>query len=58
MDLLCSIYISDMFTSGNDEANRQTVLRYDSNNLPVVGLGIREEKKIVDKITKGAKLHS
>ena len=47
-----------MFTSGNDEANRETVSRYDSENLPIVGLAIREEKKIVDKITKGAKLHS
>ena len=56
--LHCSLYISDMFTSGNDEANRQTVSRYDSDNLPVVGLAIREERKIVDKITKGAKLHS
>lgn len=56
--LHCSLYIRDMFTSGNDEANRQTVLRYDSDNLPVVGLAIREERKIVDKITKGTKLHS
>ena len=55
--LPCSIYISDMFTSGHDEANRETVSRYYRENLPIVGLAIREEKKIVDKITKGAKLH-
>ena len=55
--LNCSLYISDMFTSGHDEANRETVSRYYSEKLPVVGLAVREEKKLVDKITKGAKLH-
>ena len=56
--LKCSIYINDMFLSGNDEANRETVLRYSSEELPIAGLALREERKIVDKITKGAKLHS
>ena len=47
-----------MFSTGHDEANRGTVKNYSSEDLPVVGLAIREEKKIVDKVTKGAKLHS
>ena len=53
-----SIYIKDMFATGNDEANRQTVAFYETEALPLVGLALREERKIVDKITKGTKLHS
>ena len=56
--LRCSIYINDMFSSGHDQANRETVSRYSTEELPIVGLAIREEKKLVDKISKGAKLHS
>ena len=56
--LICSIYINDMFETGNDEDNRDTVKNYPSEDLPLVGLALREDKKIVDKVTKGAKLHS
>ena len=56
--LICSLYIEEMFATGNDEANRSTVKNYYSQDLPLVGLALREEKKIVDKVTKGAKLHS
>lgn len=55
--IVSSIYIKDMFSTGNDEDNRNTVLKYHTSDLPIVGIGIREEKKLVDKITKGAKLH-
>ena len=56
--LVCSIYIDDMFATGDDNANRSTVKNYTSEALPLVGLALREDKKIVDKVTKGAKLHS
>ncbi len=56
--LKCSIYINDMFFSGHDEANRETVNKYTSEELPLVGVAIRAKKNIVDKITKGAKLHA
>ncbi len=51
-----SIYIQDMFVTGHDEANRQTVAKYDTEELPLVGLGLRADRKDVDKIFKGAKL--
>lgn len=53
-----SVYIEDMFSTGHDAANREAVLKYSSENLPLVGLAMRAEKKTVDKITKGLKLHS
>lgn len=52
-----SLYIEDMFKTGHDEANRATVKQYKPDGMKVVGLALREDKKIVDKITKGAKMH-
>ena len=52
-----AIYIEDMFATGHDAANRETVRQYKTEDLPVVGIGIRADRKIVDKVLKGAKLH-
>ncbi|MBY8279934.1 DUF2000 domain-containing protein [Vibrio fluvialis] len=52
-----AIFVEDMFASGHDEANRQTVSQYTSEQLPLVGLGMFGDKKQVDKVFKGAKLH-
>lgn len=52
-----AIYIEDMFATGHDAANRETVTHYATADLPLVGLAIRTNKKDVDKIIKGAKLH-
>ena len=52
-----AIYIEDMFSTGHDAANRAAVKQYDTDVLNLVGLAIRDEKKVVDKITKGAKMH-
>jgi hypothetical protein len=53
-----SLYIEDMFRTGHDAANRASVKQHKSGDLDIVGLALRDEKKIVDKITKGAKLHA
>lgn len=53
-----AVYIEDMFSTGHDAANRSTVARYETESLPLVGLGVRAEKKQVDKVFKGAKLHN
>lgn len=52
-----AIYIEDMFATGHDAANRATVTQYPSEALPLVGLAVRADKKTIDKIIKGAKLH-
>jgi hypothetical protein len=52
-----SISIEDMFRTGHDAANRGAVRQYAPAEMNVVGLALREEKKLVDKITRGAKLH-
>ena len=53
-----SLYIEDMFATGHDAANRETVTKYAPEDMPVVGIALREDKKLVDKITKGAKMHA
>jgi hypothetical protein len=53
-----SLYIEDMFATGHDAANRATVKLYAPDAMNVVGLALREDKKIVDKITKGARMHA
>ena len=52
-----AIYIEDMFSTGHDAANRAAVQQYETGDLNLVGLGLRAGKKIVDKITKGARMH-
>lgn len=53
-----SIYIRDMFETGHDAANRAAVQRYQPDEMDIVGLALRDDRKLVDKITKGAKLHA
>ncbi len=52
-----SLYIEDMFRTGHDAANRETVKRRRPEEMNVVGLALRDEKKVVDGITKGARMH-
>ena len=52
-----AVYIEDMFATGHDAANRETVLQYQTADLPLVGLAVRADRKEVDKIIKGAKMH-
>jgi hypothetical protein len=53
-----SLYIEEMFATGHDVANRAAVKQHLPETLNVVGLALREDKKLVDKITKGARMHA
>jgi hypothetical protein len=53
-----SLYIEEMFATGHDAANRAAVKQHLPDTLNVVGLALREDKKLVDKITKGARMHA
>lgn len=52
-----SAYIEEMFATGHDDANREVFARFTPDNAKLVGLALRSDKKIVDKICKGAKMH-
>jgi hypothetical protein len=53
-----SLYIEDMFATGHDAANRAAVKQYGPEAMRLVGLALREDRKIVDKIVKGSKMHN
>jgi len=55
--LTAAIYIEDMFATGHDAANRETVRQYATETLPLVGIAARGNKLEIDKIFKGAKMH-
>ena len=49
-----SAYVEEMFATVHDAANREVFARFGPDDANVVGLALRAEKKIVDRITKGA----
>lgn len=52
-----SLYIEEMFQTGHDAANRAVFADFAAGDAKVVGIALRADKKIVDKIVKGAKMH-
>lgn len=56
-EIVASVYIEEMFSTGHDAANRAVFAQFAPGYAKVVGIGLRAEKKTVDKITKGARMH-
>lgn len=56
-EITASLYIEEMFSTGHDAANRAVFSNYNQQDATVVGIALCAGKKIVDKVTKGAKLH-
>ncbi|MGE5334886.1 MAG: DUF2000 family protein [Nitrososphaerota archaeon] len=52
-----AIYTEDMFSTDHDAANRDVVRRVERGDLNLVGIGIRAERKTVDKIVDKLKFH-
>nr|CAD6419169.1 hypothetical protein REQ54_01934 [Rhizobium sp. Q54] len=52
-----SLYVEEMFATGHDGANREVFGHFSPDDAKVVGIAMRAEKKIVGKITRGARLH-
>lgn len=52
-----SIFTDDLFTTGHDAANRAAVLAVPSDRLALAGLALRAERKQVDAVVKGLRLH-
>ena len=53
-----SLYVEEMFATSHDTANREAFAKFGPGDAKVVGLSLRADKKIVDKITKGATMHA
>lgn len=52
-----SAYTEEMFGTGYDAANRAVFAQFSPDDAKLVGLALRAERKIVDKIVKGARMH-
>jgi hypothetical protein len=53
-----SLYVEEMFSTGHDAANRQVFEKHTPEDAKVVGLALHADKKVADKITKGARMHA
>ncbi|EJB07644.1 hypothetical protein Rleg9DRAFT_6662 [Rhizobium leguminosarum bv. trifolii WSM597] len=53
-EVTASLFIEEMFATGHDAANRAVFAEFTPDDAKVVGIAVRADKKIVDKITKGA----
>src|SRR6195952_4583722 len=53
-----ALYTEDMFKTTHDAANRDAVKAVARADLNLVGLAMRAERKVIDKIVNGLKFHS
>lgn len=53
-----SVYIEEMFSTGHDEANRAVFATFGPGDAKIVGIAMHADRKSVDRITKGARLHA
>ncbi|CDZ27598.1 DUF2000 family protein [Neorhizobium galegae] len=56
-EVTTSAYVEEMFSTGHDAANREVFAQFSPEDAKLVGIALRAEKKIADKITKGSKMH-
>jgi hypothetical protein len=52
-----TVFTTDLFVTGNDTANRAAVAAVPRENLDLAGIAIRSDRKTIDKITAGLRLH-
>ena len=52
-----AVYTSELFTTNHDEANRAAVAAVAAQDLDLVGIAFRAERKTVDKIVDRLRLH-
>ena len=53
-----ALYTEDMFATTHDEANRAAVKAVIRADLNLVGIAMRANRKVIDKIVDGLKFHS
>jgi hypothetical protein len=53
-----AVYTEDMFKTTHDEANRAAVKAVARADLDLVGIAMRAERKVIDKILDGLKFHT
>lgn len=56
-DVQLAIYIAELFATGHDEANRDEVASVPSEELDLVGIAMRADRKVVDKVVDRLRRH-
>ena len=57
-NVMPAVYTEEMFRTTHDAANREAVKAVIRAELNLVGLAMRAERKVIDKIVDGLKFHS
>ena len=57
-DVSMAIYTADLFETGHDESNRAAVAGVPADELDLVGIAFRAERKTVDKVVDGLRFHA
>ena len=52
-----AVFTDELFTTGHDGANRAAVKAVAREDLSLVGIAFRAERKVADKVVKGLKFH-
>jgi hypothetical protein len=56
-DVELAVYTQELFETGHDEANRAAVAAVPGDQLDLVGIALRAERKVVDKIVDRLSFH-
>jgi hypothetical protein len=57
-NVMPAVYTEDMFKTTHDAANREVVRAVARTDLNLVGIAMRAERKVIDKIVDGLRFHS
>ncbi|PEG33131.1 hypothetical protein CQY20_32430 [Mycolicibacterium agri] len=55
--VVSTIFTTDLFTTSHDDANRAAVAAAARDDLDLAGIAIRADRKTIDKIVDGLRLH-
>ena len=56
-DVELAVYTHELFETGHDEANRAAVAAVPEDELDLVGIALRAERKVVDKVVDRLHFH-
>jgi hypothetical protein len=56
--LTVAVFTAELFGTGNDADNRAAVAAVPAGELDLVGVAVHGPRNAVDKVTKGARMHS
>jgi hypothetical protein len=57
-DVTPAVYTRELFETGHDEANRAAVADVPAEDLDLVGIAFRSDRRIVDKVVDRLRFHS